>query len=188
MKNFYYSTDLANLIKQVLDEKLPQTIKNINIGNFSLLPPPERIKDYIPAVFIEPVEVDTESANDVLQIESESYPYSIMYVAPYSFEQNEEMIPRIKESEFIANVLRSDSRITECRIEPSDTEAGGMTVYRKVKKIRFDNIATELFAQLKVPACVVQIEFEIFFRTFISQKLFYIIIVIIKRLFHQSEI
>jgi hypothetical protein len=166
MKNFYYTTEITKKIKEVLDTELPLTVKNINIGGFRLLPAPEVIKEYLPAVFIEPIEIDTESANEVLDIEAEQYPFQILYTAPYSYETQEEMLPKIKEAELIANVLRATPVLSSFRIDPSETEAGGMVVYRRVRGIRFDNISTELFAQIKVPACVVQIDFDIFFRTF----------------------
>lgn len=166
MKNFYYTTEITEKIKEILDTELPLTIKNINVGGFRLLPPPEVIKEYIPAVFIEPVEIDSDTANEALDIEAEQYPFQILYVAPYSFETHEDMLPKIKEAENIANVLRASGILSTLRIDPSDTEAGGMVVYRRVKGIRFDNISTELFAQIKVPACVVQIDFDVFFRTF----------------------
>jgi hypothetical protein len=166
VKNYYYTTEIATVIKEVLDAEVPTTIKNINVGSFRYLPPPEAIKDYIPAVFIDPVELDSESANEVLDIEAEQYPFSILYVAPYSLEEAEDVLPKIKEAEGIANVLRQSDTIRQFRIETSATEAGGMIVHLQVNKIRFDNLSTELFAQVKVPACVVQIDFDIYFRTF----------------------
>ena len=46
MKNYFYTTEIADAIKELFDEKLPlEVAKNISTGDFTVLPAPSKLEE-----------------------------------------------------------------------------------------------------------------------------------------------
>lgn len=168
MKNFFYSMEIAEQIRSLLDSALPSTFKNITIGDLNLLPAPDMIMDYVPAVLINPMETQCSMVNENLQVAYDVYPFNIVYIYPFSFQTPEQVSAQYKNAELIANVFRDADKpnLNSLTIPKSETEAGGMVVQVIVNTIHFVNGMSQLFAELSVPACVVEIQVSVAFRTF----------------------
>jgi hypothetical protein len=168
MKNYFYTTEIANKIKELLDEKLPAEVaKNISVGDFTVLPAPEKLEEYLPAVIINLSNNDVVDSNLSLDIYSQQYTYDIHYLFPYRLREFEDTpIEAIKSAEYIANILMNYRTLNDFTIDPTENEAGGQVITSAISNLSFDNAETKLFRALEVPAYIVHIEYYLAFRTF----------------------
>lgn len=168
MKNYFYTTEIADAIKQLFDEKLPiEVAKNISTGDFTVLPAPSKLDEYLPAVIINLSDNDITDSNIALGIYTQQYTYDIYYLYPYTFKEFEDTPKEATiNAEYIANVLMNHRTLNDFTVEPTETEAGGQILTSAISSLSFDNAETELFRALEIPAYIVHIEYYLAFRTF----------------------
>mgnify|MGYP001027098359 CR=1 FL=1 len=168
MRNYFYTTDIAVEIKELLDRELPsRAAKNISVGDFTILPAPEKLDEYLPAVIINLSDNDVVDSNIALDIYTQQYTYDIYYLYPYTFKEFEDTpVEAIKKAEIIANTLMNNRTLGDLRVDPTEDEAGGQVITSAVSRITFDNAETKLFRALEIPAYIVHIEYYLAFRTF----------------------
>lgn len=168
MKNYFYTTEIADAIRDLFDEKLPQEVaKNISTGDFTVLPAPSKLEEYLPAVIINLSDNDVTDSNIALGIHTQQYTYDIYYLYPYTFKEFEDTPKKAtKNAEYIANVLMNHRTLDDFTIEPTEMEAGGQVITSTISRLNFDNAETDLFRALEIPASIVHIEYYLAFRTF----------------------
>jgi len=168
MKNYFYTTEIADAIRDLLDEKLPQEVaKNISTGDFTVLPAPEELEKYLPAVIINLSDNDITDSNIALGIYTQQYTYDIYYLYPYTFKEFEDTPKEATiNAESIANILMNYRTLNDFTIEPTEVEAGGQVVTSAISSLSFDNAETKLFRALDIPAYIVHVEYYLAFRTF----------------------
>ncbi|WP_129596029.1 hypothetical protein [Anaerophilus nitritogenes] len=168
IKNYFYSNKIADKIQEILDREIPgDAAKNINTGDFGILPPPEELEKYLPAIIISIEEVDPVMANEALEIQYYPYYFSIYYIYPYTFESFNDVPSEARNNiESIANVLMNHKTLENFMIEKSEKEVGGLILSSSITKISFENIENEFFRSLKIPASIGKISYVIGFRTF----------------------
>lgn len=178
MKNFFYSTEIGDQIKHLLDTILDEDeAKNITTGDFSVLPDPEKLNDFLPAVVITLRQNVINNGNSQLGAVSVPYIYDIYYLYPYSFKEFEDIPAASKKiTEKISNiflnypnlVITEDEendpyRTPKFEIEKSDTEAGGYVTSSEVIAIDYDNAETKLFNLLEWPMATARIQLQVEF-------------------------
>lgn len=168
MKNYFYTTEIAKAIKGLLDDKLPiDEIKNISVGDFTVLPAPDKLDEYLPAVIINLSENDVVDSNIALDIYTQQYTYDIHLIYPYRFKEFEDTpVEAIKKAEMVANILMNYKTLDDFIIDPDENEAGGQIITSAISKLNFDNAETKMFRALDIPAYIVQIEYYLAFRTY----------------------
>lgn len=168
MKNYFYTTDIANRIKDLLDDNLSlEVVKNISVGDFTVLPQPEKLEEYLPAVIINLSENDVVDSNIVLDIYTQQYTYDIHFIYPYTFKEFEDTpVEAIEKAEAVANVLMNYKTLNDFVVDPTEVESGGQVVTSAISRLRFDNAETELFRAINIPAYIVNIEYYLAFRTY----------------------
>ncbi|GMG96254.1 hypothetical protein [Tepidimicrobium xylanilyticum] len=168
MKNYFYTTEIANKIRNLLDGKLPiEVAKNISVGDFTILPAPEKLDEYLPAVIINLSCNDLVDSNIALDVYTQQYTYDIYYLYPYTFREFEDTpVEAIQKAEVIANIFMNHKTIDDFKIEPTEKEAGGQIITSTVSRLTFDNAETKLFRALEIPAYIIHIEYYLAFRTF----------------------
>lgn len=168
MKNYFYTTEIADAMRDLFDEKLPlEVAKNISVGDFTVLPAPVKLDEYLPAVIINLSDNDVTDSNIALDIYTQQYTYDIYYLYPYTFKEFQDTPKEAtKNAEYIANVLMNHKTLNDFIIEPTEMEAGGQIITSAVSSLNFDNAETKLFKALDIPAYIVHIEYYLAFRTF----------------------
>lgn len=168
VKNYFYTTEIADAIKDLFDEKLPlQVAKNISVGDFTVLPAPDKLDEYLPAVIINISDNDVTDSNIALDIYTQQYTYDIYYLYPYTFKEFEDTPKEAtKNAEYVANILMNYKTLNDFIINQDDDEAGGQIITSAISKLSFDNAEAKLFRALDIPAYIVHIEYYLAFRTF----------------------
>ena len=168
MVNYFYTDMIAEQIKTICDEELPVEIaKNISCGDFSILPEPEKLNDYLPAIIIKSKGVDTVETNKALGIFNMDYMFDVYYLFPYEFKEFEDTPKQAKlNTQKVANLFLNYPDLDEFNIEKSDYEQGGYVVDSEIGVIEFDSAETALFKMLDVPMCIGKIPLKIKFMTY----------------------
>lgn len=168
MKNYFYTTEIANKIKELLDEELPlEVAKNISVGDFTVLPQPKDLEEYLPAIIINLSDNDVVDSNIALDIYTQQYTYDIHYIYPYQFKEFEDTpVEAIQKAEMVANTLMNYKTLDDFIVEPTEEEAGGEIITSAIARLSFDNAETELFKALEIPAYIIHIEYYLAFRTY----------------------
>lgn len=168
MKNYFYTNDISNKIKELLDKELPEEAAlNISIGDFTVLPAPEKLEGYLPAVLINLSSQEVIDSNIALEVFTQQYTFDIYYVYPYSLKEFEDTPGKaIDCSEIISNALMNNRTLRDMQVPKSSDEAGGQVITSYVSKIDYDNAETKLFRSLSIPAHITHIEYCLVFRTF----------------------
>ncbi|CAK7055813.1 hypothetical protein [Tissierella sp.] len=168
MKNYFYTTEIADAIRDLFDEKLPlEVAKNISVGDFTVLPAPSKLDDYLPAVIINLSDNDVTDSNIALGIYTQQYTYDIYYLYPYTFKEFQDTPKEAtKNAEYIANILMNYRTLNDFIIEPTEVESGGRVITSAISSLSFDNAETKLFRALDIPAYIVHIEYYLAFGTF----------------------
>ena len=168
MKNYFYTTEVADKMKELFDRELPLDIaKNISVGDFTVLPAPDKLEEYLPAVIINVSEQDVSDSNLSLDIFTQQYTYDLYYLYPYTFKEFEDTPKKAtKNAEYVANLLMNLRTLEDFTIDPTSLEAGGQVVTSAISKLDYDNAETKLFRSLDIPAHITHIEYYLAFRTF----------------------
>ena len=168
MRNYFYTTDIAVEIKELLDRELPsRAAKNISVGDFTILPAPEKLDEYLPAVIINLSDNDVVDSNIALDIYTQQYTYDIYYLYPYTFKEFEDTpVEAIKKAENVANILMNHKTLDDFTVPPSEGEVGGQIITSAISRLNFDNAETKMFRALDIPAYIVHIEYYLAFRTY----------------------
>ncbi len=168
MKNYFYTTEIAKAIRELLDDKLPiDEIKNISVGDFTVLPAPDKLDEYLPAVIINLSDNDIVDSNIALDIYTQQYTYDIHLIYPYKFKEFEDApVEAIKKAENVANILMNHKTLDDFTVPPSEGEVGGQIITSAISRLNFDNAETKMFRALDIPAYIVHIEYYLAFRTY----------------------
>ena len=168
MENYFYSNEIAEQIKFLLDENLPkEAAKNITVGDFTVLPDPDAYTEYLPAVIIITHEMTVSAANIHRRIFHTPYNYTIYYLFPYTFEPGSDPVQLCKKNaEAILNILISDHTLDGFEIDKTYDEAGGQVVTSEMSRIRYDSAEQAFFRELRLPVAIASINFTVDFRTF----------------------
>lgn len=174
MKNYFYGDDLSKKIQKLLDTHLPQDVsQNISIGDFTVLPAPEYIESYLPAVLINQTTIDVTSANKSMGVYSTPYSFDISYVYPITLENEKDYHQNFKlNTEIIANVLMNYRTLEDFIIDPSENEQGGHVIDSEVLSMTFDSDENTFFRQLEIPALISNVKYIVGFRTYAKKEVY----------------
>lgn len=168
MKNYFYSNVIAEQIRTLLDENLSEEVsKNITVGDFSVLPSPKNLNEYLPAIVISLAEMDNKCANETLNVMYTPYYFNIYYIYPYTFESNMNPEKRgRRNAEKVANVLMNFRTLDGFKIKKSEVEAGGLVIHSVLSNIKYESLEDEFFRRVEIPMHISSIEFCVGFRTY----------------------
>jgi len=168
LKNYFYSNEIGERIRGLIDTKVSaECAKNVSVGDISILPAPDKLNEYLPAVLITTNEVENVSTNENLDISYTPYYYTIYYLYPYTYENDSNTeIEAKKYAQEVANVLMNYRTLDNFKIPALDTEIGGLVIYSKLSNIKFDSAESEVFRALEVPAKIITMDFAVGFRTY----------------------
>lgn len=170
MKNYFYNDRIAQRLQMLLDKELPaECARNISTGEFGILPEPDSLAEYLPAVLIRNTGVALKEVNGALGIMMTENNFEIVYLYPYTFTQLQDVPDQARKNlQLIANLLLCSRTLDSFSVAPDQEEAGGILLAGKVKNLRFDSRETKLFRREEVPAVVGVIEYTAEFRTYQS--------------------
>lgn len=156
IKNNFYSTEVSEGIKAILNTSLTELIaKTISVGGFELLPEPEYLNEYLPAVIIKPTETEVSGT---INVNNQLIYFDIYYIYSYDFTQFQDIpLEARKGAETVANVLLGNRTLNGLKISPSETESGGEVRNFNVSTIKYDTAETQIFYQLDIPAAIAHI-------------------------------
>lgn len=167
MKNFFYEEQVMEKVKEILNSLTEEQAKNITCGDFSVLPLPEELGNYLPAVIITAVETEPEFANRVSETLYTPYTFHINYIYPYTFKALEDTPRESKKVAYtIANLFLNNRTLGDLEIPRGETEAGGKVLDCMITKIDFNPAENTFFTALEIPASVAEITLEVDFRTY----------------------
>lgn len=168
MKNYFYTEQLAERIRDILNRELSgECARNISTGDFSILPEPENLNKYLSAVIIEHTALDISCANEQLDIFYQPHQFAVWYFYPYAFTEFENTPAKAMQYVHeVANVLMNYMTLDDLDISPSETEAGGRVIASQVLRIAYDNAETKLFRMLDLPMFIGRIDYQVDFRTY----------------------
>lgn len=168
IKNYFYANDISETIAELLAENLPDEVKKIYRGDFTVLPVPEQLDECLPAVIIENMEAKHEMANEALGIMYSQYKYRIFYVYPYNFLKVErETKEATKIIEKVANILLFSNAL-EISIDAEVEEAGGIVVKTEVLQTALSPVEDEFLNLAGIPVAVGVVDAVVHFRTYES--------------------
>ena len=168
MVNYFYTEQIAEQIKKICDEELPVEIaKNISCGDFSILPEPESLNDYLPAIIINSKGVSTTETNKAASIFNMNYTFEVYYLFPYEFKEFEDTPRQAKvNAQKVANLFLNYPDLDEFEVEQTDNEQGGYVAESEIGIIEFESAETALFKMLDVPMSICKIPLTINFMTY----------------------
>lgn len=166
IKNYFYANDISETIAQLLAEHLPDQVKKIYRGDFTVLPTPEQLDTCLPAVIIENMEAEHELANDQAMIMYSQYKYRIFYVYPYTFlNAEQETKEAMKIIEQVANILIFSNAFA-ITIDSTETEAGGQIIKTAVLQTALSPVEDEFLNLAGLPVAIGSVDAVIHFRTY----------------------
>lgn len=167
MKNYFYEDLLLDRIKEMIDVLPHDAAKNITCGDFSVLPMPEELGEYLPAIIIGSSVTEPEFANRVSEILYTPFIFKIHYIFPYSYVAMNDTPKQAKKIVYqVANIFLNNPTLGDLTVERNPTEAGGAVINCMITKIDFNPAENSFFTALEIPASVAEITLEIEFRTY----------------------
>lgn len=168
MRNYFYTDKLAARIQELLAAALSEsTARNISTGDFGILPAPDYLNDYLPAIIIEQTQLEVTCAHEGLGIFYQPHQFCLWYFYPYEFNDWEPTAQKgARYLQEVANVLMNQPTLSDYRIEPSPAEAGGRVINAQVLRLSYDNAETKLFRAMELPLFVGRIDYQVDFRTY----------------------
>lgn len=168
MKNYLYCQQIGEKIKELLDRELSkECAKNISTGDFGILPEPENLNRYLPAVLIDNTAVNIEDVNPTLDIVRMEHVFDIYYLYPYSFMNMEDVSMQAKiYLGQIANSLMNYRGLEGLSFEAAKEESGGFIEGTSLEGIVFSSAETKLFRAMEIPANIGKLEYKVLFRTY----------------------
>ena len=177
----FFVNEIANKIKQDLINQNTDLdfLKTVSIGNIDLMPSPEELNyretalQFLPAVYIMPDDVFNTTATPNKSISSGNYSFIMRYVHYYDRKDTSSvMTDAISGAELVAetlledhNLIPSNSGTEYVELQDKNGTPIGHILQTDVSRIDFDVADTELFKQLKIPVVLVDIEYQVTFRS-----------------------
>jgi len=160
-----FSNQIADAIIQRLIDKNNQlgseTIPTVAKGNINLLPAPDKLADYLPAIIIEVEDVFNIEATPSKSVLTSIYNFSVKYLQYYNIDNSfEEYSNAVTTSEIIADTLLEDNAL-QTYLNPY-----GRILKTEVPHISFSSTETQVFKDLQVPVILVDIQFVVYFRSY----------------------
>lgn len=168
INNFLYPEQISDRLKEMLNTSLGEReARNISTGDFKMLPEPDKLNEYLPAVIISNTGVDIIEANNEIGIYLEKYLFTIYFLYPYEFDSFKDTPRDMKIiANKIANTFMSYPTLNRLIIQASENEQGGEVVGAAIKKIGYDNAETQMFSLLELPMATATLFMEVDFRTY----------------------
>lgn len=150
-------------------------VKTVGIGDLSVLPPPQKLESWTPAVLVCPETVSlSRPANK--KFATGEYSFVIKYIKYYNTSDYINVqAEAIKEADILANILMNDEDMMDHPSRVEDPYNYRFTVFDKNNKplgfiiqtdvlnMEFNTIDSEIFKRLNVPAVVVEIQYQLTF-------------------------
>lgn len=148
-------------------------LTTVEIGDLSHVPAPEIIGNFVPAVIINPLEVENEFADNKQnpKIVNSIYSFTLYFLkmvdpTDHNLEDSLEEAENIAQLFFDNPVLKRYNESGE-PIEQFFTIAnGGQVLSSLVKRVKYSTQVTSFYEALNIPLEVIEIDFKVFFRTF----------------------
>jgi len=179
-KRFFINT-IAKKIKQDLINQNTDLdfLQTVAIGNIDLMPSPETLSHretatkYLPAVYIMPDDVFNTTVNANKSISSGKYAFILRYVHYYDINDTTNVMEdAIAGAELVAETLLEDHNLVPTNsgteyVELQDKNGTpiGHILQTDVPRITFDVVDTEIFRELRVPVILIDIEYQVTFRS-----------------------
>lgn len=177
----FFINEIARKIKHDLineNEDL-NFIKTVVIGDIDLMPSEEMLShrdtaiQYLPAVYIMPNDVFNTTVNANKSISSGRYSFVLRYIHYYDKMDTSTVIEdAISGAELVAETLLEDHNLVPTNsgteyVELQDKNGTpiGHILQTEVSRIEFNSIDAEVFKQMKLSVIVVEIDYEVTFRS-----------------------
>lgn len=166
IKNYFYENELSQMLAELLEKHLPEEVKKIYRGDFTVLPAPDELDACLPAIIIEIIDGKHEMANENIEVMYSQYNYRIFYVYPYTFTEVENEIQKaVKIIEKVGNILMFSNYLSIVE-EASSTEAGGEVLRTEVTRTSLAAIEDDFLSLGGIPVAVGAIDATVHFRTY----------------------
>jgi len=179
----FFTKQLADLIKADLINANTDLdlINTVSIGDVDLMPSPEDLKhrdtalEYLPAVYIKPTDVINVSVTRNKSISSGTYCFTLRYAHYYDIEDTTNAVSNALENAgLVADTLLEDNHFEDqaitnapqyINLQDNDGNIIGDILATDISRISYDTLETEIFKELQIPVIVVDIEYQIMFRS-----------------------
>lgn len=178
----FFVNDIAKKIKKDLIDKnsdLDDLLQTVIIGNLDLMPSPETLSHrdtalrYLPAVYIMPNDVLNTTVNANKSISSGRYSFLLRYVHYFDVNDTTNVMEKaIAGAELVAETLLEDHNLVPTNsgteyVELQDNNGNpiGHILNTEVHRIEFNTIDSEVFRGLKIPVILIDIDYEVVFRS-----------------------
>lgn len=156
----FFTNEISDLIYTLLDTNNDLSfLKTIAKGDLSLMPAPEKYKDFMPAVYIDPSDIYNDiSVNK--SIAATRYEFDIRYVKYYVTDMTYDIKEQaINEAQFIGDTLMEDMDL-HCQ-----DLSEGKILKTSLPHIAINSEENDIFTNLKVPVIVIDIQYLVYFRS-----------------------
>lgn len=168
----YFTNEIIDAVIDLINSNTEldsPVLKVVSQGDLSLLPQPEDIQNFLPALLIDVNDIYSTDATGTKSIMSNVYEYSVRYLKYYneadSFNEKRDFD---NISDLIASTLLDDQNLTE--ILKSDDKYkellnSGSILKTETSIISHNDTESSIFKDLKVPVMMCTIRYLIYYRT-----------------------
>ena len=177
----FFVYNIAKKIKEDLINGNPDLdrLQTVSIGNINLMPSPEILShrdtalEYLPAVYIMPNDVLNTTVNANKSISTGRYSFILRYVHYFDVNDTTDVMEKaIEGAELVAetllqdhNLVPTDSGTEYVELQDNDGKPIGHILNTEVHRIEFNTIDSEVFRELKIPIILIDIDYEVVFRS-----------------------
>lgn len=182
----FFVNKIARKIKEDLIDKNSdlKRLKTVSIGNINLMPSPEILShrdtalEYLPAVYIMPNDVINTTVNANKSISTGRYSFILRYVHYYDVKNTSNVMEdAIEGAELVAetlledhNLVPTDSGTEYVELQDNNGKPIGHILNTEVHRIEFNTIDSEVFRELKIPVILIDIDYEVVFRSLFVRR------------------
>ena len=177
----FFVYNIAKKIKEDLINGNPDLdrLQTVSIGNINLMPSPEILShrdtalEYLPAVYIMPNDVLNTTVNANKSISTGRYSFILRYVHYFDVNDTTDVMEKaIEGAELVAetllqdhNLVPTDSGTEYVELQDNKGKPIGHILNTEVHRIEFNTIDSEVFRELKIPVILIDIDYEVVFRS-----------------------
>lgn len=155
-----FTNEIMDLIISLINENTDLSfVKTVSKGDLSLMPSPEQMQRFLPAIYIDPSDLYNDSSVNK-SIAATKYEFDISYVKYYDTDMTFDVKEQaINEAQTVADTLMEDMNLNQQSLQE------GRILKTDLPHISFNTEKSNIFTNLKVPVIVIDIKYFVYFRS-----------------------
>lgn len=155
-----YGEEIIDLLVTLF--KVDPELVTAMVGDISHLPAPDKLKDFAPAVMIEPVDVELTPADggQKPKIYAQEWMFRIYYLTSYENDENFTM-RLLREIQRVAQIILSNQTLNDLNIPD-----GGLVLTSLIEKIEISTEITDFYKSLNINLACSIIYLKVMFRNY----------------------